>query len=721
MRSRKTGGPARSGKKGRKTTYTYTNLGVDSSLLKGKYTHLCRHFVRVAPCVLSENLCTTLGYAKGTQGTFESVVWDPRDGEVPDINSLQPGVITNVMQPRFIIIRVKGKLLPIGTCNGKIETFKKGKKRITNFRKHPVDLLFAVTYHKLQGVTLDKLILSINKHPCPKLRLVLSSLYVGLSRVHKWDDIRVLPYTSEDVDYLITLKFDDLLKDWVNNYTKKGRWKYDGFKKFEQNMLKKTKLDLGLVDDLAVLTIAECKLYLSNLDIISTGTKVTDLRSALRESYSHGRKLLNSDNGALLVRQRISLYGQLKKHGDYSKLTLSRLRYYAKRLGISKCGKMRKRTILLALNKFETTHCAGMSRGTKTHVADVWSLPDHFRQKHGFHAFSKPADARPVPRKRRKTNLPYVCADTQPVMSQRTYKGLQNPDNRCYFNSVIQCLLYCPLARQAIESLPRDAFHVLRELHTLFNRMCSNDASTFVSPSECFKAVMNTRECNVVQMGSNERQEDVHEFFLKLLEHFDEELTVIAETFSMPNIFNINIRSTITCRQCLRSSAETEWLWVLSLHFPLRYNEDAADEFSNAILITSLMDSYFKVEPLTEHRCLQCSFIGGIGKKLDIINAPRLLVLHISRFTSAFVKIETFVEFQTELTTDYIRGRNGQQMRYWLTGVICHTGLTMASGHYIAYVLIDGDWYEANDRRMTQVSWQTVRRLQVYMLFYESL
>ena len=77
--SRKTGGSAKSGKKGRKTKYTYTNLGLDSSLLKGKYSNLCCYFVRGAPCVLSENLCTTLGYAKGTQGTFESVVWDPRD------------------------------------------------------------------------------------------------------------------------------------------------------------------------------------------------------------------------------------------------------------------------------------------------------------------------------------------------------------------------------------------------------------------------------------------------------------------------------------------------------------------------------------------------------------------------------------------------------------------------------------------------------------------
>ena len=100
-------------------------------------------------------------------------------------------------------------------------------------------------------------------------------------------------------------------------------------------MLQQTKLDLGLIDDLASLTIEECKDYLSNLDIIATGSKVADLRSALRESYLEGQELLKADNGKFLIRRRIALYRQLKKLGDCRKLPLKRLRFYAKRLGIS--------------------------------------------------------------------------------------------------------------------------------------------------------------------------------------------------------------------------------------------------------------------------------------------------------------------------------------------------------------------------------------------------
>ena len=144
--------------------------------------------MRNAPCVLSENFSTVQGLAKGTKGVLESLVWDPSElsGHVPDLSNLPRGEISHVPQPKFIIIRVKGKLIPVKYCNAQLDKNNK-KIRTTNYRSHPVDLLFSVTYHKLQGLNMDALVLSINKHPNAKLWLTLPSLYVGASRVHNLD------------------------------------------------------------------------------------------------------------------------------------------------------------------------------------------------------------------------------------------------------------------------------------------------------------------------------------------------------------------------------------------------------------------------------------------------------------------------------------------------------------------------------------------------------
>ena len=74
-------------------------------------------------------------------------------------------------------------------------------------------------------------------------------------------EVRVPPYTDEDVDYLVKMKFDDLLSAWIRNYTNEGRWKYVGFKTFQQQMLEKTQRDLGIVDNLRLLTTQECRNY----------------------------------------------------------------------------------------------------------------------------------------------------------------------------------------------------------------------------------------------------------------------------------------------------------------------------------------------------------------------------------------------------------------------------------------------------------------------------
>ena len=122
---------------------------------------------------------------------------------------------------------------------------------------------------------------------------------------------------------------------------------------------------------------------------------------------------------------------------------------------------------------------------------------------------------------------------------------------------------------------------------------------------------------------------------------------------------------------------------------------------------------------LTEHTSSQCGLLGSTGKSIAMINVPQVLVVHISRFDSGLHKIDHYVMFPQHLTTDHIPSGYGQSLSYRLRGVIEHVGSSIDEGHYIAYVFIQGDWFKAEDRIITPVSWHTVSKVKAYILMYE--
>ena len=64
-------------------------------------------------------------------------------------------------------------------------------------------LAFAVTYHKIQGKTVPKLILDLNNNS--QVPLQLQSLYVGISRVRCSKDLRILPPLSSSSANMVHL------------------------------------------------------------------------------------------------------------------------------------------------------------------------------------------------------------------------------------------------------------------------------------------------------------------------------------------------------------------------------------------------------------------------------------------------------------------------------------------------------------------------------------
>lgn len=85
-----------------------------------------------------------------------------------------------------------------------------------------MELAFAVTYHKVQGQTLDRIVLDLNG------KVSVPELYVAISRVRKSDDIRILPlWDAQTKQKLSELEFSEDAVKWGRKLADRARSNHD--------------------------------------------------------------------------------------------------------------------------------------------------------------------------------------------------------------------------------------------------------------------------------------------------------------------------------------------------------------------------------------------------------------------------------------------------------------------------------------------------------------
>jgi hypothetical protein len=101
------------------------------------------------------------------------------------------------------------------------QPIKYGKECIY-YKEHTVDLAFAITFHKIQGRTVGKIILDLNLRPgtihgIPTLDLF--GFYVGLSRVSNSENMRILPlHPCSTFKYLTDFRRPNEFSLWLEGF-----------------------------------------------------------------------------------------------------------------------------------------------------------------------------------------------------------------------------------------------------------------------------------------------------------------------------------------------------------------------------------------------------------------------------------------------------------------------------------------------------------------------
>ncbi|XP_020782473.1 ubiquitin carboxyl-terminal hydrolase 2a isoform X3 [Boleophthalmus pectinirostris] len=329
--------------------------------------------------------------------------------------------------------------------------------------------------------------------------------------------------------------------------------------------------------------------------------------------------------------------------------------------------------------------------------------------------------------------------------------GLKNLGNTCFMNSILQCLSnthslrdYClhNSHRRDLNNNSRTNTALMEEFAKLIQTMWSSTSSEAVSPSE-FKTQIQRYAPRFV--GYN--QQDAQEFLRFLLDGLHNEVNRVTvrprgtvedfdhlpdeekgkkmwskylerEDSKIVDLFVGQLKSSLTCSHCGFCSTVFDPFWDLSLPIAKKgYGEVSLMDCMRLFTKEDVLDGDEKPT------CYRCKTRRRCTKKFTIQKFPKILVLHLKRFSEArrTSKLSTFVNFpMKDLDLREFSSDNSINAVYNLYAVSNHSGTTMG-GHYTAYCRnpSSGEWYTFNDSRVTPMSSSQVRSSDAYVLFYE--
>jgi DNA polymerase III delta prime subunit len=193
-------------------------------------------FVKGAPGLLSRNMNPIAGLANGTPIVLHSITLCPDDdpeGFREIIRNASPGEFIDIPPPLSVNVMVPAidatewneqhtlvsgqvviPLISQSHQKNKIEFGNNGTE--IRYKTYMHELGFALTFHKIQGQTVDRIILDLNNRPKQLGKLNFFGFYVGISRVRLGKHLRILPpQPHASFSHLRSLNPDACLQEWL--------------------------------------------------------------------------------------------------------------------------------------------------------------------------------------------------------------------------------------------------------------------------------------------------------------------------------------------------------------------------------------------------------------------------------------------------------------------------------------------------------------------------
>ena len=341
----------------------------------------------------------------------------------------------------------------------------------------------------------------------------------------------------------------------------------------------------------------------------------------------------------------------------------------------------------------------------------------------------------------------------EPAGGRKARVGLSNLGNTCFMNSTLQCLFgvrevgdFFNGEGSSLEMSAKET-KVARAFQDLVRKVLRSEHGSVVTPSSFLDKVKQKD-----RKWGGMRQHDSQEFLQFLLnvlreqcnrnagskpkykelegkgtrdDQADEALRYYKSWHDsiIDDIFGGLLESSITCDNCGHISFCFDPFLDLSLPVP----GSGAD--GGPVRLKDCLTKFTEREDLEDvegYKCEKCKWQRGACKKLTIYKAPKVLILHLKRFSggglsrfSRFSKNSARVSFDLELDLGRHCNLKEGSSRYKLFAVSHHSG-SLSGGHYYAEVenAYDGRWYNFNDSMVSSCRQPETSSSTAYVLYY---
>jgi uncharacterized UBP type Zn finger protein len=258
--------------------------------------------------------------------------------------------------------------------------------------------------------------------------------------------------------------------------------------------------------------------------------------------------------------------------------------------------------------------------------------------------------------------------------------GLHNVGNSCYFNSLVQSLLSCPIVKQYLQSLD-DTNDIIDEYLRISNQRINHAGALLKALIDSTKDSKNTLHYNW--------QEDAHEGLVLLLDKIGQ---------GIEHMFNVRYNVRLVCADCGKDDNIVEEKGA-SCEVFVDYYDDSVD-----------LDKYIFSHCTTpeDYKCEKCESKNTTVYQKNLRRISTVVVLTMKKYHG-----KKMVNFPMNFT---ITGGT-LKLTYKVVAQIEHSG-SMNGGHYFARCLReDGRIYTCNDSSIVQIG-KFEPTPNTYMVFY---